>query len=70
MRGKVFLAARKTAAILSAQVHPFSAPPRAPFTCLSPLFTIAGAFQDWTRAQTTFFADKGVFDQIYQPTAK
>jgi sulfate transport system substrate-binding protein len=34
------------------------------------LFTIAGAFQDWTRAQTTFFADKGIFDQIYQPTAK
>ncbi|MDB5333977.1 MAG: sulfate transporter substrate-binding protein [Phycisphaerales bacterium] len=34
------------------------------------LFTINGTFQDWTRAQKTFFANNGVFDQIYQPTAK
>jgi sulfate/thiosulfate transport system substrate-binding protein len=34
------------------------------------LFTVAGTYQDWVRAQTTFFSDKGVFDQIYQPTAK
>jgi sulfate transport system substrate-binding protein len=34
------------------------------------LFTVAGTYQDWVRAQTTFFSDKGVFDQIYQPSAK
>jgi ABC-type sulfate transport system substrate-binding protein len=34
-----------------------------------PLFTIAETFQDWTRAQKAFFADKGIFDQIYQPAA-
>jgi sulfate/thiosulfate transport system substrate-binding protein len=34
------------------------------------LFTVAGTYQDWVRAQTTFFSDKGVFDQIYHPTAK
>jgi sulfate/thiosulfate transport system substrate-binding protein len=34
------------------------------------LFTVAGTYQDWIRAQTTFFSDKGVFDQIYQPSAK
>jgi len=34
------------------------------------LFTIAETFQDWVRTQTTFFSDKGVFDQIYQPSAK
>jgi sulfate transport system substrate-binding protein len=33
------------------------------------LFTIAETFQDWVRTQKTFFSDKGVFDQIYQPTA-
>jgi ABC-type sulfate transport system substrate-binding protein len=34
------------------------------------LFTVGETFQDWTRAQKTFFADKGVFDQIYTPAAK
>lgn len=30
------------------------------------LITIDGAFGGWTKAQQTFFADGGVFDQIYQ----
>jgi sulfate transport system substrate-binding protein len=34
------------------------------------LFTVAGTYQDWVRAQTTFFSDKGVFDQIYRPSGK
>jgi ABC-type sulfate transport system substrate-binding protein len=34
------------------------------------LFTVGGTFQDWMRAQKTFFADQGVFDQIYAPAAK
>jgi sulfate/thiosulfate-binding protein len=32
-----------------------------------PLFTIDDAFGGWTRAQTTHFADGGVFDKIYTP---
>ncbi len=31
------------------------------------LFTLAELFGDWTKAQKTHFADKGVFDQIYKP---
>ncbi|MGC2855179.1 sulfate ABC transporter substrate-binding protein [Novispirillum sp. DQ9] len=31
------------------------------------LLTIDGAFGGWRHAQTHFFADGGVFDQIYQP---
>jgi sulfate/thiosulfate transport system substrate-binding protein len=31
------------------------------------LFTINDAFGGWKKAQTTHFADGGVFDQIYQP---
>jgi sulfate/thiosulfate transport system substrate-binding protein len=33
-----------------------------------PFFTIDETYGGWTRAQTTFFADGGVFDQIYKPT--
>jgi len=32
-----------------------------------PLATIDGDFGGWTKAQSTHFADGGVFDQIYQP---
>jgi sulfate transport system substrate-binding protein len=32
-----------------------------------PLFTIGEVFGGWTRAQTTHFADGGVFDRIYTP---
>jgi sulfate/thiosulfate-binding protein len=32
-----------------------------------PLATIDGDFGGWAKAQTTHFADGGVFDQIYQP---
>jgi sulfate/thiosulfate-binding protein len=32
------------------------------------LFTIDQSFGGWTKAQKTFFADGGVFDQIYKPT--
>lgn len=32
------------------------------------LFTVDEAFGGWTKAQTTHFADGGVFDQIYQPS--
>ncbi|MGZ5938600.1 MAG: sulfate ABC transporter substrate-binding protein [Rhizomicrobium sp.] len=31
------------------------------------LYNFAETFGDWQRAQTTYFADKGVFDQIYKP---
>jgi sulfate/thiosulfate-binding protein len=31
------------------------------------LFTVDAVFGGWTRAQTTHFADGGVFDQIYTP---
>jgi len=31
------------------------------------LFTIDGVFGGWQKAQTTHFADGGVFDQIYKP---
>ena len=31
------------------------------------LVTLAGVFGNWQKAQTTYFADGGVFDQIYQP---
>jgi len=31
------------------------------------VFTIAGVFGGWPKAQKTHFADRGVFDQIYQP---
>lgn len=31
------------------------------------LFTIDELFGGWQKAQTTHFADKGIFDQIYQP---
>jgi sulfate transport system substrate-binding protein len=31
------------------------------------LFTLAELFGDWTQAQKTHFADRGVFDQIYRP---
>jgi sulfate transport system substrate-binding protein len=32
-----------------------------------PLVTIDGQFGGWRKAQATFFADRGVFDQIYKP---
>ncbi len=32
------------------------------------LVTIDDAFDGWQKAQKTHFADKGIFDQIYQPT--
>ncbi|MFZ5789130.1 MAG: sulfate ABC transporter substrate-binding protein [Pseudomonadota bacterium] len=32
-----------------------------------PLFTVDELFGGWTKAQATYFADGGVFDQIYQP---
>jgi sulfate/thiosulfate-binding protein len=32
-----------------------------------PLFTIDEQFGGWDKAQTTYFADGGVFDQIYRP---
>ena len=32
------------------------------------LVTIDGQFGGWAKAQKTFFADGGIFDQIYQPT--
>ncbi|HXC55150.1 MAG TPA: sulfate ABC transporter substrate-binding protein [Rhizomicrobium sp.] len=31
------------------------------------LYNFAEIFGDWNKAQATFFADKGVFDQIYKP---
>jgi sulfate transport system substrate-binding protein len=31
------------------------------------LFTVADTFGDWTTLQKNFFADGGIFDQIYQP---
>jgi sulfate/thiosulfate-binding protein len=31
------------------------------------LYNFAETFGDWQKAQSTFFADKGVFDQIYKP---
>jgi len=31
------------------------------------LYDFAATFGDWQKAQATFFADKGVFDQIYKP---
>ncbi|MEJ1968751.1 MAG: sulfate ABC transporter substrate-binding protein [Rhizomicrobium sp.] len=31
------------------------------------LYNFAEVFGDWNKAQATFFADKGVFDQIYKP---
>ena len=31
------------------------------------LYNFADIFGDWQKAQATFFADKGVFDQIYKP---
>jgi len=34
------------------------------------LFTIDDVFGGWAKAQTTHFADGGVFDQIYQPGKK
>jgi len=34
------------------------------------LFTIDEQFGGWKKAQETHFADKGVFDQIYQPGAR
>jgi sulfate transport system substrate-binding protein len=34
------------------------------------LFTIDEKFGGWAKVQPTHFADGGVFDQIYQPTAK
>ncbi len=39
-------------------------------TALPPvkLFTVDQAFGGWPRTQKTFFADGGVFDQIYKPT--
>jgi len=33
-----------------------------------PFFTVDEAFGGWVKAQTTFFADGGTFDQIYHPT--
>ena len=30
-----------------------------------PLFTISQLFGNWNKAQKTYFADGGVFDQIY-----
>jgi sulfate transport system substrate-binding protein len=35
-----------------------------------PLFTIDEIFGGWERAQTAFFSDGGVFDQIYRPSNK
>jgi sulfate transport system substrate-binding protein len=32
------------------------------------LFTIDEVFGGWQRAQKTHFADRGAFDQIYQPS--
>jgi len=32
-----------------------------------PTFTIDEVFGGWTKAQSTHFADGGIFDQIYQP---
>jgi sulfate/thiosulfate transport system substrate-binding protein len=32
------------------------------------LFTVDEAFGGWVKAQKTFFADGGTFDQIYKPT--
>ncbi len=32
-----------------------------------PMVTIDGQFGGWRKAQATFFADGGVFDQIYKP---
>lgn len=32
------------------------------------LFTVDQAFGGWAKAQKTFFADGGIFDQIYKPT--
>ena len=34
------------------------------------LFTIDEAFGGWTKTQKAFFADGGVFDEIYKPAAK
>jgi ABC-type sulfate transport system substrate-binding protein len=34
------------------------------------LYTIDYAFGGWQKAQTTHFADGGVFDQIYKPQAR
>ncbi len=34
------------------------------------LFTIDEVFGGWAKTQATHFADKGIFDQIYTPTAK
>lgn len=31
------------------------------------LYNFAETFGDWQKAQTTYFADEGVFDQIYKP---
>jgi sulfate transport system substrate-binding protein len=31
------------------------------------LYNFADIFGDWNKAQATYFADKGVFDQIYKP---
>jgi len=31
------------------------------------LYDFSDTFGDWQKAQSTFFADKGVFDQIYKP---
>jgi sulfate transport system substrate-binding protein len=31
------------------------------------LVTLAEMFGSWQKAQSTYFADGGVFDQIYQP---
>ncbi len=31
------------------------------------LYDFSDVFGDWQKAQATFFADKGVFDQIYKP---
>ncbi|MCW2318194.1 sulfate transport system substrate-binding protein [Rhodoblastus acidophilus] len=33
-----------------------------------PFFTIDETYGGWAKAQTTFFADGGVFDQFYKPT--
>ena len=33
------------------------------------LFTLQERFGDWTKVQATYFADGGVFDQIYKPKA-
>jgi sulfate transport system substrate-binding protein len=35
-----------------------------------PLYNINEVFGGWTKAQATHFADGGVFDQIYRPSAK